>query len=187
MLKFIKNIKIQILYCIFFSIIIYSIFIPLACYCFEPVQTVTITKEDILNAKPTVSAVQFSKKDLHYIELMERRHFPRTYPEFSDYERLKNLEYELLGRCWEFSPQKERINRLKIASSNTMLIGTALPPSIATSRNVKRMRNDDLQLRKRDDNVGLIDGFLRLLNPALYEQYRRSADKLFEYKSNIYQ
>ncbi|MBQ8475552.1 hypothetical protein IJ531_00660, partial [bacterium] len=152
----------------------------------EPVQTVTITKEDILNARPTPSAVQFSKKDLHYIEMMEKRHFPRTYPEFSDYERIKNLEYELLGRCWEFSPQKERIQRLKIASSNTMLIGTALPAQFSSSRNVKRMRND-MQLRKRDDNVGLIDGFLRLLNPDLYEQYRRSADKLFEYKSNIYE
>ena len=119
--------------------------------------------------------------------MMEKRHFPRTYPELSDYERLKNLEYELLGRCWRFSPQKARIDRLKIASSNTMLIGTALPPSISSPRMVKRMRNDDVQLRKRDDNVGLIDGFLRLLNPDLYAKYRESADRLFEYKSNMYQ
>ena len=186
MLKFIKNIKFQIIYCIFFSIIFYSLIIPLACYCYEPVQTVTITKEDIMNAKPTPSAVEFSSKDLHYIELMEKRHFLRTFPEFSDSERLKNLEYELLGRCWKFSPQKARIDKLKIASSNTMLIGTALPPSISSARNAKRMKNDDLQLRKRDD-VGLIDGFLRLLNPALYEKYRESADRLFEYRSNMYE
>ena len=187
MFKFIKIIKLQIIYCIFFSIILYSMVLPLASYCYEPVQTVVITKEDILNARPTVSTVEFSKKDLHYIEIMERRHFPRTYPELSDYERLKNLEYELFGRCWEFSNQKDRIDKLKIASSNTMLIGTALPPSIGSSRNIKRMRNDSLQLRKRDDNVGLIDGFLRLLSPELYEKYRESADRLFEYKSNMYE
>ena len=185
MLKFLKIIKFQIIYCAVFSIIFYSLIIPLTCYCYEPVQTVTITKEDIMNAKPTPAEVQFSKKDLHYIEIMEKRHFPRTYPELSDSERLKNLEYELLGRCWKFSPQSARINKLKIASSNTMLIGTALPPSISSSRNVKRMRNDEVQLRKRD-NVGLIDGFLRLINPDLYEKYRESADKLFEYKSNMY-
>lgn len=184
MLKFLKIIKFQIVYCTIFSIIFYSLIIPLACYCYEPVQTVTITKEDIMNAKPTPAEVQFSKKDLHYIEVMEKRHFPRTYPELSDSERLKNLEYELLGRCWKFSPQKARIDKLKIASSNTMLIGTALPPSIGSSRNVKRMRNDDIQLRKRD-NVGLIDGFLRLINPDLYEKYRESADRLFEYKSDM--
>ncbi len=187
MLKFIKIIKFQIIYCIFFSVILYSLVIPLACYCYEPVQTVIITKQDILDAKPTPSEVHFSKKELHYIEIMEKRHFPRTYPELSDYERLKNLEYELLGKCWIFSPQKSRIDKLKIASSNTMLIGTALPPSISTSRIVKRMRNDNVQLRKRDDNVGLIDGFLRLLSPDLYEKYRESADRLFEYKSNIYE
>ncbi len=186
MLKFIKNIKFQIIYCVIFAIILYSVFIPLACYCYEPVQTVTITKEDILNAKPTKAYVQFSKKELHYIEVMERRHFPRTYPELTDSERLKNLEYELLGRCWQFSPQKARIDKLKIASSNTMLIGTALPPSISSARNVKRMRNDSIQLRQRE-NVGLIDGFLKLLNPELYEKYRESADRLFEYKSDMYE
>ena len=118
---------------------------------------------------------------------MERRHFPRTYPELTDSERLKNLEYELLGRCWKFSPQKSRIDKLKIASSNTMLVGTALPPSFSSSRMVKRMRNDNVLLRKRDDNVGLIDGFLRLMNPDLYEKYREPADRLFEYKSNMYE
>ena len=184
MIKFIKIVKHQIIYSIIFTVIFYLLMIPLACYCYEPVQTVTITKEDILNAKPTPSEVQFSRKDLHYIEMMEKRHFPRTYPEFSDAQRLKNLEYELLGRCWEFSPQKTRIDKLKIASSNTMLIGTALPPSIGSERNIKRMRNDNIQLRKRD-NVGLIDGFLRLMNPDLYEKYRESADRLFEYKSNM--
>ena len=180
----VKFIKFQIVYCIVFSIILYSLVIPLACYCYEPVQTVTITKEDILNAKPTPADVQFSKRELHYIELMEKRHFPRTYPELSDFERLKNLEYELLGRCWKFTPQGARIEKLKIASSNTMLIGTALPPSIGSARNIKRMRNQDIQLRKRD-NVGLIDGFLRLMSPELYEKYRESADRMFEYKSNM--
>jgi len=178
-----KFIKYEIIYCIIWVFLFYSVFIPLACYCYEPVQTITITKEDIINAKPTTAPVEFSKSDLHWIEVMEKRHFPRTYPEFSDKERLKNLEYELLGRPWEYTEQKERIKRLKIASSNTMLIGTALPPNISR-RNIKRMRNDSIQLRERE-NVGLIDGFLKLLNPDLYNQYRKSADKLFDYQSNI--
>ena len=173
-----KSIKLQIFYCLIYALILYVIFIPLACYCNEETQTVIITKEDILKAKPTKSPVNFTKKDLKAVEIMERRHFPRTYPEFSDYERLKNLEYELFGRIWEFSNQEDRIKKLKIASSNAALIGTSLPYSISTKKNAKRMKNDSIQLRQKD-NVGLIDGFLRLANPKAYEIYRKNADNLY--------
>jgi len=174
----IKNIKFNIIYCAFFAAVFYSIFIPLCCYCAE-IQSITITKEDILNAKPrSPYQVSFSSKDLKDIEIMERRHFPRTYPEFSDSERLKNLEYELLGRIWEYTPKNERIKKLKLASSNTALIGVALPASISSKKNAKKMRNTEIQLRQRD-NVGLIDGFLRLMSPEKYEIYRQSADNLY--------
>jgi len=144
------------------------------------VQKIIITKEDIENAVPSSPfLVKFTKKDLKYIEIMEKRHFPRTYPEFSDKQRLKNLEYELLGRVWEFTPQKDRIDRLKIASSNVALQGTALPASLSSKRMVKRMRNTSIQIRQRDD-VGLIDGFLRLMSPEKYEVYRQYSDKMFE-------
>ena len=39
------------------------------------------------------------------------------------------------------------------------------------------MRNDSIQLRERD-NVGLIDGFLRLINPEKYEEYRKYSEEL---------
>ena len=176
-----KFIKFQIIYCFIFAIAFYIMVTPLACYCFEPVQTITITKEDLKNAKPTIEEVNFSKKDLHVIEVLENRHFPRTYPELTDNERLRNLEFELLGRVWEYTKQQDRIKTLKIASSNRMLIGMSLPPSISSKRNAKKMRNDSIQMRE-PDNVGLIDGFLRLINPDLYEQYRKSADSWFEYE-----
>ena len=175
----IKSIKFNIIYSLIYGIIFYSIFIPLCCYCSEETKTITITKEDILNAKPkSPYSVNFSPKELRIIEIMERRHFPRTYPEFSDAERLKNLEYELLGRIWVYLPQEERIKTLKIASSNTALIGTALPASISSRRMAKRMKNTEIQLRERDD-VGLIDGFLRLINPELYKEYRKTAEKQY--------
>jgi len=150
-----------------------------ACFSYEPVQTVIITQEDISNAKPTPNNVLFSKKDLNAIEIMEKRHFARTYPEFTHAQRLKNLEFELLGRTWQFSPTKDRIQKLKLASSNTMLSGVALPPQISSKRMAKRAKNTSIQMRQRD-NVGLIDGFLRLMNPELYELYRQRSDKFFE-------
>ena len=175
----IKQAKFNIIYCIIYTAIFYIIFLPLCCYCSEEIKTITITKEDTINAKPkSPYNVSFSAKDLKYIEIMEKRHFTKTYPEFSDKERLKNLEYELLGKTWEYLPQEERIKTLKLASSNTMLIGTSLPPSISSKRNAKRMKNNEIQLRQRD-NVGLIDGFLKLLSPEKYEIYRKNADSLY--------
>ena len=116
----IKRIKFNIIYSIFYTLLLYLIFTPLYSYCSEDIKTIFITKENIKKAKPiSPYKVEFNKKDLKAIEIMERRHFPRTYPEFSDKERIKNLEFELLGRTWEYTPQEERIKKLKLASSNT--------------------------------------------------------------------
>lgn len=174
-----KRIRFNILHLAICILIVCFVFVPFASFCSEETKVILITKEDIKNAKPNSPyQVKFSSKDLKDIEVMERRHFPRTYPEFSDNIRLKNLEYELLGRIWEYTPQQDRIKTLKLASSNTALIGTALPASISSRRNAKRMRNTEIQLRKRDD-VGLIDGFLRLLSPEKYEMYRKDAENLY--------
>lgn len=175
----IKRIKFNIFYSILYATLLYLIFNPLYCYCNEEPKVIYITKDDIQNAKPrTPYQVKFSQRDLKDVEIMEKRHFPRTYPEFSDAERLKNLEYELMGQIWEFSPQSDRLRKLKLASSNTALIGTSLPPAISSKKNAKKLRNTEIQLRDRD-NVGLIDGFLRLMSPEKYEIYRKSADRLY--------
>ena len=109
---------------------------------------------------------------LNRIEPETNQIFEKTFSSFSDKERLNNLEYELFGRIWEFSPQNDRIEKLKLASSHRMLIGTALPYSISAKSNVKKMMRSDLNLREKD-NVGLIDGFLRLISPEKYEIYRK--------------
>ena len=177
-----KYIKYEIFYCVIYAIILHSMLVPLTCYCYEHTQTVTITKEDIQNAKGTPAKVNFSPKDLKKIEMMEKRHFLKTYPELDDSERLRNLEFELLGRCWRFSPQEDRIKKLAIASSNAMISGTALPASISSRRNAKRMSNNSIEMRKKD-SPGLIDGFLRLMSPEKYEQYRRySEDMYYKYE-----
>lgn len=174
-----KIIKIQLIYFICYAMIFYSIFVPLAVYCAQDSNVIYITNDDIAKAKAiSPFSVHFLPDDLKAVEIMEKRHFMRVFREFSDKERLKNLEYELFGRIWEFTPQAERIKKLKLASSNVALAGTSLPYSISSKRNVKRMMNSELQLRKKDD-VGLLDGFLRLMSPENYEIYRKYSDDMF--------
>ncbi len=179
MFKFFKrNIKFQIIYTIFFTTILYSILTPLVSYCQEETKTIVITKEDIQNTKPRPYPVYFDAKDLKAIEIMEKRHFSKTFNDEDDSRRLKNLEWELFGKIWQYSPTKSRIEKLKIASSNTMLIGTAMPAHLSSKRTIKRMRNNDIGLRDRD-SVGLIDGFLRLMSPQAYEVFRKHSDHRF--------
>ena len=166
-----------------FILLFYFLLIPLTCFCSEDVKTIIITKEDILNAKPkSPYQVNFNEKNLKAIKIMEKRHFRRTFDNLSDNERIRNLEFELLGKVWEYTPQENRISRLKIASSNVMLSGTALPAIISSRRNAKRMSNDSIQMRKKE-NVGLIDGFLKLISPEKYEEYLKySEDMYYKYE-----
>jgi len=111
--------------------------------------------------------------------MLEKRHFQKTYDDMKDEERLLQLEYELLGKVWKYTPKEKRIKTLEIASSNIMLQGTSLPPLISSERNARRMANDSVQYRKKDD-VGLIDGFLRLISPEKYEVLRKYSKRRYE-------
>ena len=173
-----KNKKFYILFSVIFTLFFYLLNNGSTSFCYEPVQVVNITKEDIQNAKPTTPEVYLTPKELKTVEMMERRHFLKTYPELSAKERLKNLEYELLGRCWQYTDKESRLKSLKIASSNIMLQGTSLPCSISSKRNAKRMTNDSIQMRKKDD-VGLIDGMLRLISPEKYHQFRNYSERMY--------
>lgn len=171
-----KEFIISVVFCFIF----YIFFPPLACFCYEPVQTVVITKEDIKNACPVSPyQVKFNSKDLKSIKMLEKRHFNKTYDDMKDCDRLSQLEYELLDRTWRFIPQKERIKKLEIVSSNVMLEGMALPVNLSHNRTIKRLRNNQIP-RKEKDNVGLIDGFLRLVSPEKYEIYKQSSKHFFE-------
>ncbi len=166
--------------CIFLNALFYLVFCPLFCFCYEPTKTIIITKEDIKNAKPiSPFDVNFSPKELKNIKMMEKRHFNKTYEDLKDEERLMQLEYELLGKTWKYTQKEKRIKTLLIASTNIMLQGTSLPPSIGSERNAKRMANDSIDYRKKED-VGLIDGFLRLLSPEKYEVYRAHSKRRYE-------
>lgn len=164
-----------------FGIKIIFVFLIFSCtsFCYEHPQTITITKEDIQNAQAKSSFdVRFSIKEEKIIKMLEKRHFNKTFENLSDEKRLKNLEYELLGRSWKFSPQESRIKTLKIASSNRILQGESLPPKISSKLTAKRLKSS-IPMRQKDD-VGLIDGFLRLILPEKYNEFQKHAEGVFE-------
>lgn len=178
--SFRKSISGHFLFGISYCIIFCFAVLPLNSFCYEPVKTIVITKEDIKNATPkSPYVVNFSPKELKSVRMMEKRHFSKTYEDLDDSTRLDQLEDELLTKIWRYTPKEARIKRLELASTNRMLIGTSLPASMSSKRTVKRMRNTNIDLKQKDD-VGLIDGFLRLISPEKYEFIKEHSRRNFE-------
>lgn len=158
-----------------FKVFIYLIFlcqIPIQLSVFAQVPDVRpefiITKEDIKNAVPTEAEVKLTKKTEHEIEVMEKRHFEKINDYDSPRYRVAKLENYLLGRTWEFSPIGDRIGRLKLASQRKMLSGTSLPVGIRRYVSPQRIANDSTPIYENEDNVGIIDGLLKLYMPDVY-------------------
>lgn len=130
-----------------------------------------ITQEMIDEATPTPALVHFTKRIEHDIRVMEKRHFENIDKESEDKYRIARLEFFLLGKTWEFSPLQDRMRRLRLASQRKMLSGTSLPVGIRRYVSPARIQNDSTPSNDTDDNVGLIDGFLKLYAPEAYEKW----------------
>lgn len=130
-----------------------------------------ITQEMIDDAIPTPASVNFTKRIEHDIRVMEKRHFENIDKESEDKYRIARLEFFLLGKTWEFSPLSDRMRRLRLASQRKMLSGTSLPVGIRRYISPAKIQNDSTPSNDTDDNVGLIDGFLKLYAPETYEKW----------------
>lgn len=143
--------------------------------------TFYITAEEIINAIPTPPDVNFSKKQNREIATMERRHFSSVNKFDDDKYRIAKLEERLLGRTWEFLPVEDRMRKLKLASQRKMLSGTSIPLSLKRAGfSPKRIANDSTPVYDDDDNVGLIDGFLKLINPDAFNAYSSHKKRMYE-------
>lgn len=139
-----------------------------------------ITEEDIKNAIPTEADVTFTKKTEHEVRVMEKRHFEKVNDYDSSKYRIAKLENHLLGRTWEFSPIDERMRRLKLASQRKMLSGTSLPVGIRRYMSPERIANDSTPVYDNEDNVGIIDGLLKLYLPDTYKSWSNRKKRIRE-------
>lgn len=125
--------------------------------------------------------IGLTPKMLREVKIMENRHFKsRTDNGESESYRLERLEIELMGRSFTGLPLDERMKTLKIASQKRMLSGTSLPPSVAKYYSPKRINNDLIQVVPKNDDVGIIDGLMKVYAPDLFRAYRARKDRQFE-------
>lgn len=118
-------------------------------------------------------------KMLREIKIMENRHFGHNNFEFKEYARLNMLEEELFGVNFEGVPIEKRMKRLKIASQKRMTQGASIPHSIGIP--AKRIQNDRIQIVEKND-VGIIDGLMKLYAPDAYEIWKRKKEVQMQYE-----
>jgi hypothetical protein len=116
---------------------------------------------------------------LKEIKIMETRHFGKNFYELKERIRLNNLEEELFGVNFEGISLERRMKKLKIASQKRMTQGASIPRSVGIS--AKRIQNDNIKIVDKND-VGIIDGLMKLYAPDAYEVWRRQKEAEMLYK-----
>ena len=105
---------------------------------------------------------------LREIKIMENRHFGKNYFELKEKIRINNLEEELFGVNFEGVPIEKRMTQ-----------GTSIPTSVGIS--ARRIQNDNIKIVDKND-VGIIDGLMKLYAPDAYEVWKRQKEAEMQYK-----
>ncbi len=141
-----------------------------------------ITQQDIESAKSQIKKTIFTKEQSKKVAQIEKRHFKNSAIFESDSYRLKRLEDYLLKENFHNESAQSRIERLELASQKEYFKGTSIPRSMMRSYRTKRI-NEISELDKADretkkstrisrydkNDVGIIDGLLRLYAPDLFK------------------
>lgn len=133
------------------------------------------------NTSDNPRLVNLSEKQFQYLRSMEKRRFGRAYEYENSIDRIERLEIEYFDE-----PQKgnisERLKNLRMESTRDAISGTAMTPMMQDTFNSSYIspRTTDTS---HYNEVGLIDGLIRLWWPNLYEdlkEYRKIKDLTFE-------
>lgn len=118
-------------------------------------------------------------KMLRDLKTMENRHFSNKNDFDTEEYRIKRLEIELMGRSFEKIPIDKRMETLKLASQKRMLKGTSVPYSMQQF-GMKKIDNDNIKVISKNDDIGIIDGLMKIYAPELFQNYRSMKERSYE-------
>lgn len=145
------------------------ILIQYSCFAFE-----------IENTADNPRLVNITKQQLRTLSSIEKRIYDKSYKGENTIDRLERLELYLFHGIQSGTPT-QRINSLKLESSRVALRGTAMTPMMMDTFNTKYLNPRGEGIAYHDD-VGLIDGLIKVWWPDFYAQideYRRFKEANF--------
>jgi hypothetical protein len=152
---------------LFAKIAIVLFFIPYSTFAFE-----------YENTADNPRLVNLTKQQYKWLDTIEKRIYNKAYSDANTIDRLEHIEMDIYHEIQKGSPTK-RINDLKIESARIALRGTPMTPMMDSTFN-SRYINPRGEVYY--DDVGLIDGFIRLFWPDFYQtltQYRKYKEANF--------
>ncbi len=139
----------------------YKFFCPL-CLCVVLLCLPSFAEDTYYNGR----LINLAPEQFKALETIEQRLYNKIHDDKVTLDRIEQVEMDLYGDIQSGSPI-ERLNKLKVKSMHQALRGTSIPPSMMKNYQNKYIQNEEYQYH---DDVGLIDGFIRLCFPDLYFQ-----------------
>lgn len=134
----------------------------------------------IENTADNPRLVNLTIKQYKTLEIMEKRLYNKTFDNDNNLDRIERLELDYFDTIRK-GTVTQRINSLKIESGRTAIRGTAMTPMMMDTFNSRYInQHPDMY----HDDVGIIDGLVRLWWPDFYAkvtEYRKFKE------SNFYQ
>ncbi len=126
--------------------------------------------------------VNLSEKQFEYLRSMEKRHYGRAFEYENSIDRIERLEIDYFDEVQKGNIS-ERLKRLRMESTREALSGTAMTPMMQETFNSRYISPRTTDTSHYNNDVGIIDGLIRLWWPDLFAQlkeYRKIKDLTFE-------
>lgn len=136
---------------------------------------------DIENTADNPRLVNLTPQQYRALDTIEKRIYNHAYYNDNNMDRIERLELDLF-HCIQKGSATQRINTLKIESTKIALRGTAMTPMMMDTFNTRYINPRGENGIAYYDDVGIIDGLIRVWWPNFYNQlseYRKYKEANF--------
>lgn len=136
---------------------------------------------EIENTADNPRLVNLTPRQFHSLEVIENRIYNNTFREDNTMDRIERLELDLFHAIQK-GTVTQRLNTLRIESTKSSIRGTAMTPMMMDNFNTRYINPRGEDAGTYHDDVGIIDGLIRVWWPDFYEtisEYRKFKEANF--------
>lgn len=141
----------------------------LFCVFYFILSTAPIFSFEIENTADNPRLVNITEQQHRELSTIEKRIYENSFPYENTIDRIERLELDLFKAVQRGTPT-QRINTLKLESTKIAIRGTAMTPMMMSTFNTKYINPRDEINSYSTEDVGIIDGLIRVWWPDFYAQ-----------------
>ena len=136
---------------------------------------------EIENTADNPRLVNITAQQLRELKTVEKRIYDKSYEGENTIDRLERLELDLF-KAIQSGTATQRLDTLKLESTRIAIRGTAMTPMMMDTFNSRYIKFQGPSYGTYEDDVGIIDGLIRLWWPDFYaklNEYRKYKEANF--------